>query len=271
MIDAAVRAEPITITPEMAMQLLEHNTLNRPLSDAHVKHIASQIVDGKWRFNGDTIKISVDDQVLDGQHRLWACIEAKKPIETIIVRGVHRDAFSTIDTIRRHRSAGDTVALMGVTRHRVAIGAALGWLARWQRGYLPNFRQPQNRIENADIEDLLKANHNMAAAVQRAMPLRRICNPSLLAFIFYVASNRNPDLAERFMEAMEDPSKLAMVNPLFQFRAYLTTPTTKARDPVQTIALAFKALSAEHQGKLVKMLKWGSQGVNAEPFPTLEI
>jgi hypothetical protein len=271
MLDPNIKAEPITITPDMAMQLLEHNTLNRPLSDAHVKHIASQIADGKWKFNGDTIKISVDDQVLDGQHRLWACIESKKPIDTIIVRGVKRDAFSTIDTIRRSRSVGDTVALQGVTRHRNMVGGAIMWLARWQRGYLPNYKAPQNRIENSDVEDLFDGNRNIVAAVERAMPLRRICNPSVLAFIFYVTANRNQDLAVRFMEAMEDPSKLAMVNPLFQFRAYLTTPTTKARDPVQTIALAFKALSAEKAGRLIKLLKWASQGNNAEAFPELDI
>src|SRR5690606_5321337 len=77
--------EKIVLTPDTAVRLLERNTLNRPLSDQHVKRIASQISAGKWRFNGDTIKLSECGDVLDGQHRLWAVIEAKKPVETLIV------------------------------------------------------------------------------------------------------------------------------------------------------------------------------------------
>lgn len=271
MLDKHIRAEPISITPEMAMELLEHNTLNRPLSDSHVKHIASQIADNRWKFNGDTIKISVDNQVLDGQHRLWACIEAKRAIDTIIVRGVHRDAFSTIDTIRKSRSAGDTVALLGVARHRNIIGGALQWLIRWQRNCLVEYRQPANKIENSDVEDVYEANKNIAAAVERAMMMRRLCSPALLAFIYYVASNRSSEVANRFMEAMEDPSGLAMVHPFFQFRAYLTTQSSKKRDPVQIIALAFKALNAEAKGRPIKALKWISQGVTAEKFPELDL
>jgi len=81
----------IMLTPEKAMEMLDRNKNNRPLSDSHVQRIAGQIRAGKWIFNGDTIKISDDGEVVDGQHRLWACIESKKPIETVIVYGVPRE------------------------------------------------------------------------------------------------------------------------------------------------------------------------------------
>ena len=60
----------VKIGPEDAMQMLEMNGTNRPLNDQHVKRIARQIADGKWKFNGDTIKLSVSNDILDGQHRL---------------------------------------------------------------------------------------------------------------------------------------------------------------------------------------------------------
>jgi len=116
--------ERVKITPKMAMDLLEHNTLNRPLSDGHVKRLAQQIIDGKWKYNGDTIKVSKDGAILDGQHRLWAVIEAKRPIETVIIRGIARDAFATIDTTRRLRSGGDVLALNGVTTYRTQAATA---------------------------------------------------------------------------------------------------------------------------------------------------
>ena len=263
--------ERVMLTPEMAMQLLEHNTHNRPISQMHVARLVEQIAANLWQFNGDTIKISIDGQVLDGQHRLWACIESKRPVDTIIVRGVERDAFSTIDTIRRPRLPGDVVALMGTTRHRIYIGAALGWLVRWQRGVLDTWKQPGNRIENSDIETAFAANPMIVRAVERAMGVRRVGNPSLLSFLYYIAANRNERIAEAFMAALEDPGGLGVSHPFYQFRAWLTMDHTKSRQPEHVIALAFKAMNAVGAGKPVRGLKWVSQGKTAEAFPTLAI
>ncbi len=94
----------ITLTPEMAMSLLEANQNNRPLNHQHVDRIANQITKGKWKFNGDTIKLATNRDVLDGQHRLWAVVEAKQPIETAIIYDIEPEAFATIDTLRKPRS-----------------------------------------------------------------------------------------------------------------------------------------------------------------------
>ena len=96
-------------------------------------------------------------------------------------------------------------------------------------------------------------------------------NPGVLAFLYYVTANRKPEIADRFMEAIEDPSGLSLSNPLYQFRAYLTTFTAKKREPDHTIALAFKALNAVAAGKPIKLLKWKNQGAQAEPFPELKL
>ncbi len=209
--------------------------------------------------------------MLDGQHRLWACIEAKKAIETVVVHGIEKEAFATIDTLSKSRTFADVVALMGTTRNRNIIGGALSWLLRWQRGVIVSYKQPQNRIENSDIEDAFANNPTMVVAVERAMKSRRIGNPSVLAFIYYVANNRNSDLAEKFMGAMEDPSGLAVTHPFFQFRSYLTTYSAKVKVAENTIALAFKAMNAVAKKRPVQRLRWASQGKTTEAFPKLEI
>src|SRR5580692_2847485 len=104
-----IQFQKIMLTPEMAVQFLEHNTLNRPLSDQHVKRLVGQIIGGKWKFNGDTIKISKGGGILDGQHRLWAVVESKVSIETGLVMGIEKDAFATIDTLRKPRSGADVL------------------------------------------------------------------------------------------------------------------------------------------------------------------
>ena len=280
MLAKTISAETTVVTPEMATALLDHNNLNRPLSDAHVRRIAQQITKGKWRFNGDTIKISDDGQVLDGQHRLWAVIEANKPIDTILVRGVDRQAFTTIDTIRRSRSAADTIALMGVRRHGKIIGGALSWLIRWQRGIdklndgltvIQNYHSSHNRVENSDIEAAFEAHPHIASAVDRAMKLRRVCNPSILAFLYYVTANADADLADRFVDTLQNPVSVNESHPFFQFRAFLLNVNAKKREPDHVIALAFKALNAVSSGRKIAALKWVNQGKMAEKFPRLEI
>jgi hypothetical protein len=249
---------------------LEHNTLNRPLSDQHVKRIADQILTGKWRFNGDTIKISEKGDVLDGQHRLWAVIESKCAIETILVRGIKAEAFSTIDTLRKPRSGADVLALKGATRHRAYTSAALQWLLRWQRGCLENYKAPVNRIENSDIEMAYENNPTIERALDRVIKLRGLANPSLVGFFYYILANRNTELAERMVFTLENPAGVQINDPFFRLRLYFSGEKSR-KDPVITIAMMIKAANATYQGRTLGTLVWRNQGANPEPFPKLEV
>lgn len=264
--------EKVLLTPEMASRLLEHNTLNRPLSALHVQRIASQIVDGKWKFNGDTIKVSCGGDVLDGQHRCWAVMEAKMPIETIIVHGIESDAFTTIDTIRKSRSGSDTLTLCGAARQRKALASALAWLLRWQREVLETYRAPLNRIENSDIEESFHSHPNMIQAVERASRLRRLANPGIMAFLYYIISNRNPEIAERMINSLENPAGIGINDPFFRLRAYFTADMgTGNKDPLMTIALVIKAANFAAQNREIAVLRWNCAGKSAEEFPQLDI
>ncbi len=265
------KIETITVTPEMAMALLEHNKLNRPLSQVHVSRIASQITAGKWKFNGDTIKIATNGEVLDGQHRLWAIIEAKREVETIVVNGIERDAFATIDTIRRMRSGSDAISLMGATRHRKQIASALTWLLRYQTGEMERWREPQYKIENSDIEVAYTAHPGIARAAERASNLRRLANTGIMTFLYYLFSNRDQAIAERMMDTLENPAGVGINDPFFRLRAYFTSDQHMHKDALMTIALVIKAANAAKQEKQVQILVWRSQGKMAEEFPKLAI
>ena len=260
----------VTITPDEAMQLLEYNQQNRPLNHQHVNRIARQILDGKWRFNGDTIKIATNNDILDGQHRLWAIVEAKIAIETIVVRGIEEDAFATIDTLRKSRSGSDILALVGVTNYRSTISGALQWLIRWQKKTLDSYRAPANKIENSDIEEAYKNNRGVDRAAERCTKLRSVANPAMLTFFYYILSNRNPDLAERMVSTMENPAGVGLNDPFFKLRVHFMS-NDKRKDPLATIAMMIKAANAAYEGREIKMLKWQGQGALSEPFPTLAI
>jgi len=260
-----------TITPEDATKLLEHNRVNRPLRQGHVDRISRLIQDGAWRFNGDTIKIADTGDVLDGQHRLWAVIDANCSIETIVVQGIAKEAFSTIDTIRQSRTGADVLALKGISRYRTVMSSGLAWLLRFNRSVIVEWKLPKNKIENSDIEGMAEENPDFVKAVGRVMCLRGLTNPSIFSFLYFVISNRNYELAERMINTLENPEGVAISDPFYRLRSYLTSDHHKRKDPLMTIALTIKAINFANEGKKIQTLSWRAQGKNAEPYPTISV
>ena len=260
----------VTVTPDMAVEILELNKINRPLRQEVVNRIARQIAAGKWRYNGETVKITHTFDVLDGQHRLWAIIEAKRAVETLVAFGIDREAFETIDTLRANRSLGDTIALEGQLQYRNQIGQALAWLIRYERGVLEKYRAPANRIENADVKEAYRNNPNIVHAVQQGGKVKKLVNTALAGFFYYVLANQNTALADQMIEILRDPSKTKVAHPFYLLRHYLVAERTH-KDPVKIVALMVKAANAAYAGKELTALEWRPQGKNPERFPVLAV
>lgn len=100
----------VLLTPDLAAWLLDGNLDgNRRLSSREVDRIANDITEGRWKANGDTIKVNESGKLIDGQHRCHAVIQADIAVPTMIVFGVSddRDTMATIDTTARPRSVRD--------------------------------------------------------------------------------------------------------------------------------------------------------------------
>lgn len=79
------RTEIVKVTPEMATKWLEANTGNRTVREGHVKKLAGLMKAGDWVLNGKAIIFNKSGVLIDGQHRLWACLESGTPFETLVV------------------------------------------------------------------------------------------------------------------------------------------------------------------------------------------
>jgi hypothetical protein len=266
-------AERVMLTPEMAMALLEHNKANRPIKQPHVDFLASQMAEGKWVFNGRAIGLDTSGGIVDGQHRLWAVCCSGVAIDTLIVRGLTEDAFTTIDTNQVLRSAGDTVALAGELRYRNVVAGALQWLLRGQRGTLLDYRNPRNKLTNEDVFQAIQHHPQMMSAAEKAATLKRegIGPVPVVAFVYYLIAARNIDLANHMIAVMRDPSGTPTHSGFFRLRMYFLHEPYRSKDPILTIAYMIKATNAEYHSQKVNRLVWRGEGSRAEPFPTLEI
>lgn len=101
------------ITPDIALELLKHNTLNRALCESQVKFFANLMKNGEWKRNGQTISIAPDGTLLNGQHRLTAIIRSGVPIKMLVARGVPKDSFPTMD-IGKKRTVSDTLTIASI-------------------------------------------------------------------------------------------------------------------------------------------------------------
>lgn len=102
-----------TITPDEAAKLLENNPANRPLKAGYVSAIARDMAAGRWQLNGDAIRLNCDGSLIDGQHRLSACVASGVPFTTIVISGLPADVRATIDGGAK-RTHGDRLAMLGV-------------------------------------------------------------------------------------------------------------------------------------------------------------
>lgn len=104
----------VSMTPAAAAAILERNTKNRPVKQALVKQISADMSGGTFMFNGDAIRIAEDGALLDGQHRLLACVATQCPFPAILVEGLPRETQHTVDKGSK-RTFGDDLGIAGIS------------------------------------------------------------------------------------------------------------------------------------------------------------
>jgi hypothetical protein len=141
-----------TVTPELAQAMLETiNGENRPLSHARVKQYADVLTRGQYVFNGESIQVGVKTDntlvLLNGQHRLSACVTAGVSFETVLVLGLPHNVFSTIDR-GKTRSYADVLSVAGYKNtHNIQPAARI--LVAMEAGFSPTVRSTLNLVKLA--------------------------------------------------------------------------------------------------------------------------
>lgn len=85
------------ITPEQAAEYLENKAPNRTIRRRDVNKLARDIMRGEWKLTHQGIAFDTEGRLIDGQHRLSACVLANMPIKVLVTRGVTADDGMMID------------------------------------------------------------------------------------------------------------------------------------------------------------------------------
>ena len=171
------------ITPEIARAWLDKNVKNRKLSARRVAAFARDIKNNAWRFTGDAIRFDVNGNLLDGQHRLRACIEAGKPFTSLVLYKLPTESRDFID-LGAPRSPADVLMLNGHV-NTIKLAAAARTLIMLRSGY--HSESGFDRVTTHEIMACLKKHPLLPHSILKCHACLGI-STSLLAVVHYIGA-----------------------------------------------------------------------------------
>lgn len=206
-----------TITPEIAVEWIKLNKYNRPISSSVINKYATVMRRGGWKLNGDSFRFDEDGYILDGQHRLYAILESGISIESLVVRGLSREVFTTIDR-GNMRKLSDFIALEGY-KNSVLMAAAMKWVYAWKN----DFKIITGRvgIDVQDVMSALKEEEGLDESVKliaKIQSRQKVLKPSAAAAFHYIFSKKEPYLAQNFFEQLYTGANLPVDSPILALR-----------------------------------------------------
>lgn len=258
-----------TITPETAKRMLGLNTNNRNISRKQVELFARTMSQNAWRINGEAVKFSDGGRLLDGQHRLLACIESGVPFRTLVIRGLPEETQQTMDS-GKTRTMANVLELQGRanTTHLAAlartiyVGEQLGVDAACTNSVTPTRNELLEFIDSTpELERTLrkaeqfytKSNHLLSISMAGLLywTFDRIDDAASMTFFDRLATGANLN---------EGDPILVLRNSLFDInRGHHSDGATRRRIAGMTI----KAWNRWRGGASVKILRF----TPSETFP----
>ena len=246
------------ITPEIAKQMLEHNTSNyRKLTEAQVVRYIKDLVSNLWTHTTATIAFTESGVLVDGQHRLHAIARSGKSVWMFIMRNLPEEFADDPNQDKgKMRSVGVYLNKLGVKNattaasairicYRLAVGASA----------------TRNGNSNLTDSQVLKCVNYMPGlffdwvdAVSAAGSLKKVFATSVSAAFFYLAACHNEAAAQAFFDVYSKRTDESSCHPANTLREQLLS-NRKLIDNDKFFNLAFSAFASALRGESRKVIR----------------
>lgn len=247
------------------MEMLKANAINRTVNKGNLDVLVKELKAGRWKVNGDTIRFTEDNILIDGQHRLLAVVRSGITIQTFVTYGLQADVFDSIDVGKR-RSGGDTLSCLGEKNAR-RMSAALVMIDKYMTGRL----QKSIVYSNTEIQGLLVKYPDIRITLKTTLNAKGLIVGSALDSCHYLFSKKDPVMTEIFIEKIFKGVGLEEGDPWYVLRERLLTNSmsTAKLSTEFMMALCIKAWNAARQGKQISHLKLNLIDGKLGNFPIL--
>ena len=252
-----VHTEQKQLTPALAQVLMDNNEGNRPIRPAKLAQYIDDIQNDRWEFNGETIIISKEGLMNNGQHRSIAVIETDKPITTLFVFGIERQTRKTVDT-GASRGPHDQLSADGYTQP-TTMAAISRFVLSFEANDGLGFAN-LNRISGPEVYDRAKNDPLIDRASQfpyhHGSKAKRLAPPSVLGFCFYEFTKIDPQAAIAFLEQVITGVGLTANSPAYVTREKLIELSSLHRE--QKVEVIFRGFVAFRKDKPLRSIriKW---------------
>ena len=241
------------VTPSQAAEWLKRNTCNRSVRRSQVEKYKRDIMSGRWySMTAEPIKFNCDGTLLDGQHRLIACVDANTPFTTSVARGIPKEAMLYLDS-GEAKDAGDILQLKGhANTHQLA--AAASTLLNVKAGGI----QRKGGVPRAEIVAVVDRHPRLVSSVTLCCGIRSSVSPSLLSAIHYIGVLMKRQDVDAFIEVFRTGvPRGSFTDPAFSWRErVIRSKVTKGKNMSLTRDAVFRgtihAFNLNNAGREVK-------------------
>lgn len=254
--------ETKAVTPEIAAFMLEGNNRNRPAKARHVEILAKEMTEGRFKYNGDTIRIDRNGNLLDGQHRLMAVVKSGTTHLMTIVSGLDPEAFLTIDQGTRRTNA-DMLGVASPELKNVSHLASASRLLSMMEDRKMDGAKRGNAVRNDRIIAVCQEN---ASLLQDGLKygfrphLRKLIPAAQSAAVFAHFSKENHSMTVEFFEDVSKPMPELEISSLLRNQLTDNKIGVKRMPNEKMICLFMKALRKHLDGQTVRQLKMPQGG-----------
>jgi hypothetical protein len=213
-----VQGQLMSMSPQMAFDLLKRRAPNRPISKGRVRTMIIDMRSGKWVFNGEPLILSEDLTVLDGQHRLQAIYESGVTLPFMVIVGIN-PAPAVVMSIDQGRAKTGADML---TMHDQANAQTLASVARWLYRYERNQMCVQaTGLRNGALPGYVAARPSLPTALPWGRAIRDLLPQSCAAMLFHVMSQHEAALSKRYFDDLAHGNGVSQGQPAHTVRERL--------------------------------------------------
>jgi hypothetical protein len=239
----------MTVTPKEAREWLDtKNSNNRPISENAVEKYSQEMRQGRWRLNGQSIGFNKSGQLINGQHRLLACVRSNTSFETVVVYGADNDVFDTIDDCNS-RSLADVLHIKGETSS-LLLSAGLRFLWIYARGEIERRDLRKGQIATKPLlEATLDKNPKIRSSVKfysmlKARPGGLLIPAGMAIGLHYLCSLVDEKKADEFFTCFQSGFELSEGHPVALLRARLIAGQKDAATKLTPPAMYYYTVTA---------------------------
>jgi hypothetical protein len=262
----------VRITPELAEKWLSNQFVTqRTLKEKNIRKITKDILHGAWNpSNGSTICFDTNFRLIDGQHRLWGIIRAKKAVDALIALNCRDDSYYDIDS-GVSRKLPDLLTIEGYA-NATNMAALVRWIWKYEVKHMkcPAGAAPTNREAMAIVKSY---KDKMYDAIAKGKLMRHYMSVGLAAFVWFAySSSMKEEITNifNFIRAADDGEMVyrqplrSLRDSLLKFRQIKSA--SQRPGPLYILGITFKAINASLTHKDIKTLRMGPREGFPVPF-----